>query len=119
MSEETRQFPHPSEISNGRCLCRFGPDRRARVKGDVQLLRASFPNLRGEGVGTLKSFVNGLGNRDFDLAGVLMISSPVDGPARGEEWTAKGLPPAGLIPLVIGLGSLGTNMLSESSRVNK
>jgi hypothetical protein len=91
-------------MSNGRFRCLIVPDRSARVKGDAPLLRASFPELKGEGVGALKSFVDGLGNED--RAGVLVISNSVDGPAcdRGEEWTVKGLPPAGLTLVGIGLG---------------
>jgi len=108
-------------MSNGRFLCRLGPDRSARSKGDAPLLRASFLKPRGEGVGARKSFVNGLENEDFDRAGVLMISNSVDGPAcdRGVEWTVKGLPLAALTLVVMGLGSFGSNMLNESSRVRK
>ena len=83
-------------------------------------LGTSVPKLRGEGVGTLNSFVNGLGKEVFDLAGVLMSSNSADGPAfdEGEEWTVIGLP-SELTPLMIGLGPFGINMLNESSRVGK
>jgi hypothetical protein len=49
-----------------------------------------------------------------------MTSNSADGPAfdKGEEWTVEGLP-SELMPLVIGLGSVGTNILNESSRVGK
>lgn len=93
-------------MSNGRFLCRLGPDRSDRVKGDAPLLHVTFPKLRGEGVGALKDLVNGLGNKDFDRAGVSMISNSLDEPAcdKGEECTTEGLPLAGLTPVVIGLG---------------
>jgi len=70
-------------MSNGRFLCRLGPDLSARLKGDVPLLCASFPKLRGEGVGALDNFL-------IDLVAIKARNGQLNGYPLVHECVSEG-----------------------------